>query len=136
MDLFIFLKKMYNFVLGGLIMENDKNFVPSEVKKWNWGAFMYNILWGIGNRSYLPLLCLIPLFNIIWIFVCGAKGNSWAWKKGNFESVDEFMKIQNTWSRAGLFSFILTMIIIVLYLLIVIFAFIPLLSNYGEYYNY
>lgn len=36
---------------------------------------MMNIMWGIGNKSYLTLLCLIPLFNIIWIFVCGAKGN-------------------------------------------------------------
>ena len=63
-------------------MENSNNMginqyssseVPSEIKKWNWGAFMMNIMWGIGNKSYLTLLCLIPLFNIIWIFVCGAK---------------------------------------------------------------
>ena len=47
--------------------------VPAEIKKWNWGAFMMNIMWGIGNKSYLTLLCLIPLFNIVWIFICERK---------------------------------------------------------------
>ena len=41
-------------------MENSNNMginqyssseVPSEIKKWNWGAFMMNIMWGIGNKS-------------------------------------------------------------------------------------
>ncbi|CAI3639112.1 ribonuclease G [Clostridium neonatale] len=86
-------------------MENSNNMginqyssseVPSEIKKWNWGAFMMNIMWGIGNKSYLTLLCLIPLFNIIWIFVCGAKGNEWAWKNGNYSSPEEFFLVQNT----------------------------------------
>ena len=35
--------------------ENGKN-VPQEVKGWNWGAFMFNVMWGIGNKTYLPLL--------------------------------------------------------------------------------
>lgn len=52
--------------------------VPNEIKGWNWGAFMFNFIWGIGNKTYLPLLCLIPIFNIFWIFVVGFKGNTWA----------------------------------------------------------
>lgn len=46
-------------------MYENSTSVPEEVKGWNWGAFMYNIFWGIGNRTYLPLLCLIPFFNIV-----------------------------------------------------------------------
>ena len=94
-----------------------QNEVPQAIKKWNWGAFMFNILWGIGNNSYLPLLCLIPLFNIIWVFVCGAKGNEWAWKKGSFASEEEFLKIQKSWNRAGIASFIIGMSVVVIYVL-------------------
>lgn len=105
---------------------------PREVKKWNWGAFMFNIMWGIGNRSYLPLLCLIPIFNIVWIFVCGAKGNEWAWKKGDYSSVDEFKKVQATWNRAGLVSFILSLVIVVLYLILGIGLAMSVAATYGQ----
>lgn len=102
---------------------------PVEVKGWNWGAFMYNIVWGIGNKSYLPLLCLIPLFNIVWIFVCGAKGNEWAWQNNDYKDVDTFLAVQKTWNRAGLFSFIITMAILALYILIFAVAGAALFSN-------
>lgn len=47
--------------------------VPEEIKKWNWGAFSLNIIWGIGNKTYLPLLCLIPLFNFVWCLFADSK---------------------------------------------------------------
>ena len=84
--------------------------VPPEIKKWNWGAFTFNLFWGIGNYNYLPLLCLIPFFNFIWVFVCGAKGNEWAWKSGKFNNVEDFLAVQETWNRAGFVSFIITLI--------------------------
>jgi len=91
--------------------------IPNEIKKWNWGAFMYNIIWGIGNKSYLPLLCLVPLLNIVWIFVCGVKGNEWAWQNGNYSNPREFFLVQDTWNRAGFVAFIITLIFIVIYVL-------------------
>lgn len=94
--------------------------VPAEIKKWNWGALMFNVFWGIGNYSYLPLLCLIPFFNIIWVFVCGAKGNEWAWKSGKFDNLDHFLAIQETWNRAGLIYFIVTACFVGLYLLLLL----------------
>ena len=88
--------------------------VPQEIKKWNWGAFMYNIFWGIGNKCYLPLLCLVPILQIVWIFVCGAKGNEWAWKKGDYKNPEEFLLVQSTWSRAGFVAFIVVIVAILL----------------------
>lgn len=96
--------------------------VPQEIKKWNWGAFMLNIWWGIGNKSYITLLCLVPLVNIVMPFICGALGNEWAWKNGNYTSVDEFKKVQETWNRAGFVGFIVFLVLIVVY--IILFAFI------------
>ncbi|WP_124059522.1 ribonuclease G [Vaginisenegalia massiliensis] len=92
--------------------------MPDEIKGWNWGAFIYNIWWGIGNKTYLPLLCLIPLFNIIWIFVCGAKGNEWAWRDGQYTDVETFKKVQATWNRAGFIQFLVFLAVLVLYFLI------------------
>ncbi|MBS0958011.1 ribonuclease G [Leuconostoc pseudomesenteroides] len=94
--------------------ENGIN-VPAEVKGWNWGAFMYNIFGGIGNKTYLPLLCLIPVFNFVWIFVCGFKGNEWAWQKGDYKDVETFKAVQTTWNRAGIVQFIIAIAIMVLY---------------------
>ncbi len=88
--------------------------VPQEIKRWNWGAFSLNIIWGIGNRSYLTLLMLIPIFNLVWMFICGAKGNEWAWKNGNYKTVEEFWMVQSTWNRAGFVFFIIWLIEIVL----------------------
>lgn len=85
--------------------------VPPEIKKWNWGAFTFNIVWGIGNYTYLPLLCLIPIVNIFWIFICGFKGNEWAWKSGKFTSLEDFLATQETWSRAGFIYFIVSIIV-------------------------
>ncbi|MDV5227911.1 ribonuclease G [Providencia rettgeri] len=91
--------------------------VPQGVKRWNWGAFMFNIIWGFGNKSYLPLLMLIPVFNLIWMFVCGFKGNEWAWKNGDYDSEKTFMKVQETWNRAGLIYFIISVVFSVVFFL-------------------
>ena len=91
--------------------------VPLEIRRWNWGAFMFNFIWGIGNKTYLPLFILIPFFNIVWVFVCGAKGNEWAWKAGEYKSVDEFNMVQATWNRAGLVAFIVYAVAVIFMLI-------------------
>lgn len=96
-------------------MDENGKMVPKEIKGWNWGAFIYNIFWGIGNKTYLPLLCLIPIFNIFWIFVVGFKGNTWAWQKGNYKDIETFKAVQATWNRAELVQFIVSIVILVLY---------------------
>lgn len=87
----------------------------NEIKGWNWGAFAYNWMWGIGNKTYLPLLCLIPVFNLVWMFVCGAKGNEWAWRDGDYKDVETFKAVQRTWNRAGFVQFIVAIVIFALY---------------------
>nr|WP_057788263.1 hypothetical protein [Weissella minor] len=91
---------------------------------------MYHIFWGIGNNSYLPLLCFIPIFNIIWIFVCGAKGNEWAWKKGDYKDVETFIAVQKTWNRAGIAQFIFLVISLILYFLFLFILMIIVASMY------
>ena len=42
--------------------------VPSEIQRWNWGAFLLNWIWGIGNNVLLALLVFVPFFGFIWEF--------------------------------------------------------------------
>lgn len=72
-----------------------------DIQGWNWGAFWLTWIWGIGNRSWLTFWALIPYFNVIWMFVCGFKGNEWAWKNKNWVSVEEFQRVQKKWATIG-----------------------------------
>lgn len=79
----------------------------SKISKWNWGAFFLTWIWGLFNKSYWTLLTFIPYFGVLWSFVCGYKGNEWAWKNKEWESVEQFHIIQKKW---GLYSSIFVVI--------------------------
>jgi hypothetical protein len=110
------------------------NAIPPEATGWNWGAFYFNWLWGIGNKCYLPLLCFVPFFGFVWMFVCGFKGNEWAWKSGEFANIEQFQASRRTWNRAGFIGFLVTCGFVLLYIILV--AIIGLSMNtllYGYY---
>jgi Cytochrome oxidase complex assembly protein 1 len=72
--------------------------IPPEANRWNWGAFLLNWIWGVGNNTYIALLTLIPFVGIVMIFVLGAKGSRWAWKNGRWDSVEHFKRVQRLWA--------------------------------------
>ena len=91
----------------------------SKIKKWNWGAFWLPWIWGIDNKSWIALLAFIPYFNIIWQFVCGYKGNEWAWKNKNWKSLESFHHSQKMWAIIGNSLVILSMILaLILYIVV------------------
>jgi hypothetical protein len=79
----------------------DQQTIPAEIRRWNWGAFFLNWIWGIGNQTYIALLALIPGFGFIWMLVLGAKGNVWAWRNGRWDSVEHFKRVQRRWAIWG-----------------------------------
>ena len=97
--------------------------LPYDYKKeFNWGAFFGTWIWGLFNKSYIPLfeliLWLTPL-GFYFQMYCGLKGNEWAFKNKGCTDVEEFNKSQRT--HATVFS-ILSLVIIPLVYFIVIFA--------------
>jgi len=76
--------------------------MPAGVGQWNWGAFLLNWIWGLGNRTYIALLCLIPGVNLVMIFILGAKGSQWAWKNKKWSDVVQFSRTQGLWSAFAL----------------------------------
>jgi hypothetical protein len=79
--------------------------VPPEIRRWNWGAFMFSWIWGVGTRTWISLLALIPCFNLVFIFILGAKANEWAWKTGEYRDLETFKRVQESWNRAGFVYF-------------------------------
>lgn len=82
-------------------MQQDMQ-TPECLNKFSVGAFFLGWLWGICNRVWIALLGLIPIVNIIMMFVLGFKGNQWAWEKQKEEKTpEEFDKRQSNWAIAG-----------------------------------
>ena len=81
--------------------------VPPEIDRWNWGAFLLNWIWGLGNAVYIALLMFVPFVNIVMVFVLGAKGSAWAWRNKRWESVEHFKRVQRLWTIAGLIVLVL-----------------------------
>jgi hypothetical protein len=76
--------------------------VETELKKWNWGAFLLGPIWGIGHGVYRSLLTLVPLYGLyVWVML-GINGNRWAWEKRNWESIASFRKTQRRWAAWGI----------------------------------
>jgi hypothetical protein len=76
--------------------------IPAELDRWNWGAFFLNWIWGIGNSTFIALLALIPVVNIVMIIVLGARGSRWAWKNRTWRDAEQFRRTQRNWAIAGL----------------------------------
>jgi cytochrome oxidase complex assembly protein 1 len=79
----------------------DPKPIPPEIDRWNWGAFLLNWIWGVGNNTFIALLTLIPIVGLVMLFVLGAKGSRWAWRNGRWDSVDHFKRVQRLWAIWG-----------------------------------
>jgi Cytochrome oxidase complex assembly protein 1 len=77
----------------------DPNDMPDELDRWNWGAFLLNWIWGIGNNTFIALLTLVPVVGLVMPFVLGAKGNRWAWRNRHWDSVEHFKRVQRAWAK-------------------------------------
>src|SRR5579863_6391679 len=87
--------------------------IPPELDRWNWGAFLLNWIWGIGNNTYIALLTFVPLVGFVMPFVLGAKGSVWAWRNGRWDSVEHFRRVQRLWAIWGLVIWIAAIVLFV-----------------------
>lgn len=89
-----------------------KSELPTEYRKFNWGAFLLSWIWGIGNKTYIAffifatsLLNIIPFVGWVGSFAfaiyLGIKGNELAWKNNTWESIEQFNNVQQKWAMWG-----------------------------------
>ena len=80
---------------------DDSPELPADLRGWNWGAFLLTWIWGLGNRTPIALLALIPGVNFVMMVVLGLKGNVWAWRNDTWKSVEHFRTTQRYWAIGG-----------------------------------
>ena len=97
------LNQQININVGAHAQEFQRE-TPQCLNKWNWGAFCLGWIWGVGNGVYWPLITLIPYVGqvaaLIIIFILGANGSRYAWKKYTGSAAD-FDAKQHSWAVAG-----------------------------------
>jgi hypothetical protein len=74
---------------------------PAAAGRWNWGAFLMTWIWGLGNGTYIGLLALIPVVNLVMAIILGIKGGKLAWKNRRWESIEHFTRVQGLWTAFG-----------------------------------
>jgi Cytochrome oxidase complex assembly protein 1 len=79
----------------------EKPAIPAEIDRWNWGAFLLNWIWGVGNNTFIALLTLVPMVGLVMPFVLGVKGSAWAWRNGRWDSIEHFKRVQRLWAIWG-----------------------------------
>ena len=115
---------LFSFVFGIVLLVIKGKItgaLPYDYKKeFNWGAFFGTWIWGLFNKSYIPLfellLWLTPLGFYFQLY-CGLKGNEWAFKNKNCTDVDAFNKSQQTYTLV--FTLLSLVVLPVLYFLLV-----------------
>ena len=81
--------------------------VPAEIDRWNWGAFLLNWIWGIGNNTFIALLVFVPFVGFVMPFVLGVKGSAWAWRNKRWDSVEHFQAVQRKWAKWAVIVYLL-----------------------------
>lgn len=91
----------------------------SIAKKFNWGAFLFNWIWGIRYRKWvllsIPIIAFIPFIGplivlgmSIW---AGINGNQWAWAEVMYKNEKDFNDSQQSWVKAWFNLLILSIIL-------------------------
>lgn len=91
---------------------------PAELNHWNWGAFLLNWIWAIGNQVWIGLLVLLSfipviggIISLVMVIMLGIKGNEWAWKARKWDSVEHFKTVQRKWAKWGIILAIVSIIL-------------------------
>lgn len=77
----------------------NETIVPEEIKGWSWGGFLWNWIWALGNKTWIGVLGIIPIVNLIISFILGVRGREWAWRNKKWDSVESFNKTQRNWTK-------------------------------------
>ncbi len=83
--------------------------VPEEVRGmgFNWAAlllcvqFPTCVIWALGHRVWVALLCVVPIMGFILAVWLGATGYVQAWNAGDYRSVEEFRAKELAWQRGA-----------------------------------
>ncbi len=88
--------------------------LPDELRGLNWGALMMNFVWGLAMRVPWTWLHLVPFVGWVMPLVFWVRGNEWAWRFRQWESIEHFRRVQRKWEIAGVIFVVLNLIVAIL----------------------
>lgn len=121
--LIVALTMFISFILG-IVLLFTKGKITGELpydyrKEFNWGAFWGTWIWGLFNKTYVPLFEILLWWTPLGFYFqlyCGLKGNEWAYKNKNCTDVTTFNKSQEV--QAAIFTILSLLVFPILYFII------------------
>ncbi|MFC2002986.1 B-box zinc finger protein [Chloroflexota bacterium] len=111
--------KRFSGEMGNTSGQGSLAMIPEGIRGWNWGAFLLNWIWGVGNSVWIALLALIPYLGFIMVILLGVKGNEWAWRYKKWDSIEHFKRTQSTWTKWAVGLTIASLLIGVIWAIVV-----------------
>ncbi len=122
--------------ISGLDKNNPEDMaIIRELKRFNWGAFCLNWIWGACNGVFDKFIVCFVLWLLLMILIvfyinmylvmlafagfvtaaiyCGMNGNLWAYEAKKVTDFQKFIKVQKNWAKAAA----IVLIIIVLFVI-------------------
>jgi hypothetical protein len=76
--------------------------LPVDAGGWSWGAFLLNWIWVIFNAPALAWIAILVWIIPATALALGFYGNEWAWRYRKWESIEQFRRTQETWTKWGI----------------------------------
>ncbi len=80
---------------------------PEGMDRFNWGAFFLGWIWAASMESVIGVVISL-CFGWIGNLIIGFNGNKMAWQARTFKDPEEFILVQEEWTKWGLIVFIVT----------------------------
>jgi hypothetical protein len=85
-----------------------------ELDKWNWGAFLWGLIWAFGHRLWKQALIGLVI-TVVTLGIAGIgvgiwyalKGNRWIWERGGYGSKEELRQKERKWAWAYLWFLVI-----------------------------
>ena len=92
-----------------------------ELEKWNWGAFLWGVIWAFGHRLWKHALIglavtvvTLGLANIVVSIWYALKGNRWIWERGGYSSREDLRQKERKWAWAYLWLWLAGVALVVI----------------------
>ena len=96
--------------------------VPSNIRSFSWGGFIFTWIWGVCNGVYWSLFALIPVANFVISLILGFRGNRYAWEAQKDRMTKEvFVRRQRGWNIAVIILTATVFFIMLLFIVLIIF---------------
>ena len=101
---------------------------PTGMNRFNWGAFFLGWIWAACMESVKGLILSLTL-GFIGNLILGFQGNRIAWESREFKDLEDFIRVQEEWTKWGLIVFIITFSISIVATIISFFIIYQIVNN-------